>query len=382
MPPEFVNNSSLWGSLFAAGVFAVGTVLAAGALFGSRLVLSHHKDPDPLDDHVPLDILLLGSLKGPVALFVFILGSLLAFMTLVATFESLSGADDWTRRIWTVAIIASVTFLISHTIHFTITWYVKAYSARTGTSLDDLVLPPIRRILPVMVYSIGGLMALSTVGVSVSPMLAGLGIGGLAVALALQPTLGNLFAGAYMMAERELNEGDYIKLEGGPSGYVVTVGWRSTKIKTFYNTLVIIPNSKLADTIITNYFHPGGGMFIMLTGGVSYENNLAHVREVVVDEIQRLVDDSPHSVKGYKPWFGFEKFGESNVEFWIYYQAKDLMGSFYLTSDGIERLHARFLTEGIKRNYPVREIVYPASNSQTSPIEPQNLVAGQPLEHG
>ena len=382
MPPEFVNDSPLWGSLFAAGVFAVGVVLAAGILFGSRLALSHRRDPDPLDDQVPLDILLLSSLRGPVTLFVLILGSLLAFMAMVATFESLSGADDWTRRIWTAAIIVSATYMISHSSQFTITWYIKSYAARTGTHFDDLVLPPIRRILPVVIYSIGGLMALNTVGITISPILAGLGIGGLAVALALQPTLGNLFAGAYMMAERELNEGDFIKLEGGPSGYVVTVGWRSTKIKTFYNTLVIIPNSKLADTIITNYYHPGGGMFIMLTGGVSYENNLAHVRGAVVDEIQKLIDESPHAVKDYKPWFGFEKFGESNVEFWVYYEASDLMGTFYLTSDGIERLHARFLAEGIKRNYPVREVLYPSSDGQTPPNEPQNLFAPQQVDDG
>jgi len=382
MLPEFVNDSPLWGSLFAAGVFAVGAILAAGAHFGSRLVLSHRGEPDPLDAHVPLDIFLLSSLKGPVALFVLILGSLLAFMTLVATFESLSGAEDWTRRIWAIAIIASATYLITHSFHFIITWYIKAYSTRTGTSFDDIVLPPIKKILPVVLYSIGGLMILNAVGISVTPMLAGLGIGGLAVALALQTTLGNFFAGAYLMAERELNEGDFIQLEGGPSGYVVTVGWRSTKIKTFFNTLVIIPNSKLADTIITNYYHPAGGMFIMLTGGVSYENNLAHVREVVVDEIQKLVDDSPHSVKDYKPWFGFDKFGDSNVEFWVYYEATDLMSSFYLSSDGIERLHARFLAEGIKRNYPVREVLHLSSNGQTPPNEPQDLVARHPADHG
>ena len=115
----------------------------------------------------------------------------------------------------------------------------------------------------------------------------------------------------------------------------------------------------------------------MLTGGVSYQNNLAHVRETVIDEIQKLVDESPDSVKEYKPWFGFDKFGESNVEFWIYYEAKELMGSFYLTSDGIERLHARFLAEGIKRNYPVREIVYPLADGEMRPGEPRDVYVQQ-----
>ena len=372
MPPDFVTDSVLWGLVFAAAMTGAGILLGGMVLKGSSLVLTHRTDPDPFDDRIPLDILLLGTLKGPVAFFVLVLGLLLAFMSIVATFDTLSAAEDWTRRIWVAAIIVVVTYLVSHVIHFTLSWYIRSYSARTGTHLDDLLLPPLRRILPWVIYSIGGVLALNNLGVSISPILAGMGIGGLAVALAVQPTLSNLFAGAYLMAEKEFNEGDYVKLEGGPSGYVVNVGWRSTKIKTFYNTLVIIPNSKLSDTIITNYFHPGGGMFIMLTGGVSYENNLAHVREVVVDEIQKLVDESPYSVKDYKPWFG-----ESNVEFWIYYESNDLMGSFYLTSDGIERLHARFLAEGIKRNYPVREILYPPANDGMLPADARDLYPRQ-----
>ena len=250
MPPGFITDSQLWGGVFAAGMIAAGVLLGAMVLVGSKLVLRRRTDPDPLDEHVPLDILLLGTLKGPVAFFVLVLGLLLAFMTIVATYDTLAAAEDWTRRVWTVAIIAAVTYLVSHVTHFTFTWYIRSYSAQTGTHLDDLLLPPLRRILPLVIYSMGGLLALNNLGVSISPILAGMGIGGLAVALAVQPTLGNLFAGAYLMAERELNEGDYVQLEGGPSGYVVNVGWRSTKIKTFFNTLVIIPNSKLADTII------------------------------------------------------------------------------------------------------------------------------------
>ena len=98
--------------------------------------------------------------------------------------------------------------------------------------------------MPLAIYTVGFLMALNTVGVSISPILAGAGIGGLAVALAVTPTLSNFFAGTYLMAERELNIGDYVVLDKGPSGYVVEVGWRSTKIRTFYNTMVIIPNEE------------------------------------------------------------------------------------------------------------------------------------------
>ena len=315
------------------------------------------------------------------AFFTTMTGFVLGFMVLTGlthpTFDFFNNLDEWTRNIWRIVVIAAVSYLIAHLTYFSLDWYIKNYAARTDTQFDDAILPPLRRVLPLVVYAVGVLMVLNSVGVSISPLLAGAGIGGLAVALAVTPTLSNFFAGTYLMAERELNTGDYVVLDKGPSGYVVEVGWRSTKIRTFYNTMVIVPNSKLADTILTNYFSPDSGMFIMLTGGVSYENDLAHVRRVVIDEIQKLVDESPYSVKDYKPWFGYEKFDESNVEFWIYYKAENLIGMFYLKSDGIERLHARFMKEGIKRNYPVRELMYPSPNGHQLTGNPMDLQTQQ-----
>ncbi|MDA0769930.1 MAG: mechanosensitive ion channel, partial [Chloroflexi bacterium] len=97
---------------------------------------------------------------------------------------------------------------------------------------------------------------MTALSIPISPIWAGLGIGGIAVALAVQPTLSNFFAGTYVVTEGELNMGDYIQLEGGPAGYVTEVGWRSTKIRTMFNNLVIIPNSRMAESIVTNFHNP------------------------------------------------------------------------------------------------------------------------------
>ena len=362
MPPEFATDSNLWGAVFASAVVGAGFVLSFAVWFGFKEVLKRRRDPDPTDSHVPLDMLFLTTMKGPVALILAALGILLGFLTVAETYEELSRVERWTERIWAAMVILAITYLLAHTSNFVISWYVKSYSKRTGTHLDDLILPIIGRVLPTSIYAVGTLVALNNVGVSISPVLAGLGITGLAVALAVQPTLSNFFAGAYLMAEREMKVGDYIYLTDGLEGYIDSIGWRSTKIKTFYNTLVIIPNSKLANTVITNLDQPGGGIFIMLRGGISYENDLAKVREIATEEIHELVAKSPHSVKDYEPWFGYENFGDSNAEFWIFYKARDLMGTFHLTSEGIERLHERFRKDGIKRNYPIREVLYPPSN--------------------
>ena len=124
------------------------------------------------------------------------------------------------------------------------------------------------------------------------------------------------------------------------------------------NTLVIIPNSVMADTIITNYQGPDPALNILVSGGVSYASDLQQVEEVSLEVTRSVIDDNAEAVKSMDPWFGFDSFGDSNVNFWIFLQATDRVGSFVVSNDLIKRLHARFAAEGIEINYPVRKIVF------------------------
>ena len=156
--------------------------------------------------------------------------------------------------------------------------------------------------------------------------------------------------------------GDYIELQDGPSGYVIEVGWRSTKIRTWLNNLVVIPNSVMADSIVTNYSGPEQAINIMVTSGVSYASDLRRVEAIGLEVGRQLIDDSPDAVKTADAFFGFEHFGDSNVEFWLFLQAKNRWGSFVLTNELIMRLHERFREEEIEINYPVRKLIYDSSN--------------------
>ena len=223
-------------------------------------------------------------------------------------------------------------------------------------------------ILPIVIYAVGSLIALDSLDVSISPLLAGFGIGGLAVALAVQPTLSNFFAGTYLVTEGELKAGDYIELDGGPAGFVVDVGWRSTKMRSRYNNLVIIPNSKMADSIVTNYSSPTPAINVVVTSGVSYESDLAQVERVVLEATKEIIAASDDAVTETEPFFGFSEFGDSNIDFWVFLQANDRLGSFVLKSELVKRIHQRFTEEGIEINYPVRKLVYPTPNGP-SPLD-------------
>lgn len=372
MLPPFVAQSEWGGALSAAIVFAAFLLASGVTNIVFRVFLSRiaSRIPGTLDEE------LLNVTRGPVVLFIALSGLFVALLILTnlhsPRFALIAGYQDYVLRAWLVVIIAEVAYLIYHLMDAAMTWYIQKVAITTETELDDRLLPPLKRIMPLVVYSLGFLMALSVLNIPISPILAGLGIGGLAVALAVQPTLANFFAGTYVVTEGELNVGDYIELQGGPSGYVVEVGWRSTKIRSMFNNLVIIPNSQMANSIVTNYYSPEPAMNVLVYCGVSYDSDLNVVESVVREASQELVNESEYAVDG-EPWFGFEEFGDSNISFWVFVQATDRLGSFYLTSDLVKVIHSRLTAEGIEINYPVRKLVFPSENGtgpEAPPIPP------------
>ena len=361
MTPGFIRESDFWGPLYALGVFAALVLVASIVQVALQIVIRRRTR----DASAALYAQVLATVKGPVVLFIVLLGLFLGFLVLTgltsSTYDALDGSDKWVRRAWGVVVIAEVSYLASQLTQILIAWYVRTIAARTATDLDAKLLPPLKRVLPLTIYAVGTLVALDSLDVSISPLLAGLGIGGLAVALAVQPTLSNFFAGTYLVTEGELKEGDFIELEGGPSGYVVEVGWRSTKIRSRYNNLVIVPNSHMASSVVTNYSSPTLAMNVVVTCGVSYDADLDRVENVVTEVARQVIDESPDAVKENPPFFGFSEFGDSNIDFWVFLQARDRWGTFTLTNDLIKRIHARFKEEEIEINYPVRKLV-PSTN--------------------
>ena len=363
MLPPFISQSE-WGGVIGAMIVFALFLLAAGVV---NVVLRTVIRRWASRTQGTLDEELLSVVRGPLVLFVALSGLFLALLIITGMenprYALIRGYEDYILRAWLVALIAEVSYLIYHLLDASLSWYIRSVAVKTETELDDRLLPPLRRLLPLAVYSLGGLMALSVLNIPISPILAGLGIGGLAVALAVQPTLANFFAGTYVVTEGELNVDDYIELQGGPAGYVVDVGWRSTKIRSMFNNLIIIPNSQMANSIVTNYYSPNPAIDVLVYCGVSYDCDLEHVERVVRAAAQELADASEHSVKGEAPWFGFEEFGDSNISFWVFIRATDRIGSFFLTSELVKAIHSSLTAEGIEINYPVRKLVFPVGEN-------------------
>ena len=312
-----------------------------------------------------LDSSLVKSVRWPVTFGILVLGAYLAVtIPLGLSGSEQDRADTIARAAGIVVGITVVVGLLSSAID----WYLATLATRTNHVVDLRLFPLFRRVGGVITYGIGALLVLDVMDINISPLIAGLGLGGLAVALAIQPTLANLFAGTYVMTEGVITTGDYIELEGGMAGYVVEVGWRSTRIRTWGNNLVVVPNARFAETIITNYQQPVPAVNVYVTCGVSYDSDLDLVEEVSREVMNDLVENDPNAIRSYGSWFAFDAFGESNVNFWLFLQSRDRLASFNLQSSLIKNLHRRFKEEDITINYPVRTLQFPDGFSPETAI--------------
>ena len=303
-----------------------------------------------------VDAKLVGAVRLPLTLVLVVLG---AYLALTLPLDLSPEQQDIVNSVGGLLVILVVVVGVASLISYVAEWYTKNVAPRTESTLDQRLVPLFRRVAVGLVYGLGAVLTLDQLGINIGPLIAGLGLGGLAVALAIQPTLANLFAGTYVMTEGVVNPGDYIVLDGGVGGYVVDVGWRSTRIRTWGNNLVIIPNSKFAETIITNYQQPYPMVNVYLTCGVSYDSDLYQVGRVCQEVMDHVLETNDSAVKEYGSYFGFDNFGDSNINFWLFLQAKDRPASFIVRSDLVQRLHRRFQEEGILINYPVRSLKFP-----------------------
>ena len=357
--PDLAVDSARLASLYAAGIVAVFAAASIVVHVVLSVVASRRRQAD---DH-SLAAALLTTCKGPVVLFTVLLGLLLAFQVLASSTDTalswMADYREWALRVWMVLVAVMASYLATHVLEALSLWYLENVAERTASDIDDRIMTQVRRFVPLVVYSVGLLLSLDILGVSITPLIAGLGIAGIAVALALQPTLGNLFSGTYLAVEGELNEGDFVELDGGPSGFVVDVGWRSTKIRDRFNNMIIIPNSTLVDSILTNYYSYSKVMTVLVACGVSYESDLRRVEEVTLEVAAQVRDDLEEAVDDFDPVVRFTAFGDSNIDFVVVMQAQDRAASFAVRHETIKRLHTRFNEEGIEINYPVRRLVFP-----------------------
>jgi small-conductance mechanosensitive channel len=212
-------------------------------------------------------------------------------------------------------------------------------------------------ILKGTILVIGFLIILSVLGISITPLITALGVGGLAVALALQDTLANLFAGIHILVEKSIRIGDFIKLETGQEGYVEDITWRTTRVRMLPNNMVVIPNSKLAQSVVTNYYLPEKRMSLLIPIGVSYSSDPEKVEKILVEEAKEAVGKIPGLLGDPEPFIRFiPGFGDSSLDFTLICQVKEFTDQYLVQHELRKRIFKRFKEEGIEIPFPHRTV--------------------------
>ncbi|MFF2202348.1 mechanosensitive ion channel family protein [Streptomyces sp. NPDC058145] len=243
--------------------------------------------------------------------------------------------------------------------------------SRSGVAGSATIFVNITRVL---VLAIGFLVVLQTLGVSIAPLLTALGVGGLAVALALQDTLANLFAGIHILASKTVQPGDYIRLSSGEEGYVVDINWRQTTVRQLSNNLVVIPNGQLARTNMTNYTRPEQQLTILVQVGVSYDSDLDHVERVTHEVIAETMTGITGAVADHEPAIRFHTFGDSRIGFTVILGVGEFSDQYRIKHEFIKSLHRRYREEGVHIPSPTRTVAL----QQGAVVIPQQRGAEEP----
>ncbi len=227
---------------------------------------------------------------------------------------------------------------------------------------DTMMSHTITRVMvQIGIWITGIALIMQAMGVSITPVLTALGVGGLAVALAMQDTLSNLFAGIQIIMARQIKIGDYVKMESGEEGYITDIGWRSTAVTALGNNLIIIPNGKLAQMMATNYNLPQQFMTVNVHVGVSYGSDLEQVERVSLEVGRSVMVDCAGGIVDYEPDMFYESFDDSSITFRIRLRAFKFEDKFLITHEFIKRLHKRYAQEGIEIPFPQRVVTLPKS---------------------
>jgi len=239
-------------------------------------------------------------------------------------------------------------------------WYAHEIAGKTKSKMDDKYLHIFRRVINIILYAVVGMLILQQLGVQITPLIASLGIGGIAVALALKDTLENFFSGFYIISDRAVQIDDYVEVEapgGTVKGHVEDIGWRSSKIKTLTNNHVIVPNSTFANSVVINYQAPRSEMSLVVPCGVSYDSDLEKVEKVtneVIRDVHKTVDGCD---KKAKPAIRYKEFADSSINFIAIIKILDPVKQGPVRHEFIKRLKKRYDKEGIDIPFPIRTVL-------------------------
>jgi small-conductance mechanosensitive channel len=296
-----------------------------------------------------LDVLIEESLRGALLIWALILGLHLANENSNLPVRYQRQIHTFLEFLWVLSLTIAASRFAGNVVRF---YGGRVTGAQSVTSLTQ-------KLAQLIVLAVGTVWLLKVVfDMSLTPVITTLGVGGLAVALALQDTLSNLFAGFYVSISRLVRIGDYIKLSSGEEGYVTDINWRCTTMLTLANNMVVIPNSKLGTTIYTNYYLPEPSMELSVSFGVAGDNDIDRVEAILLEESKAAAGHIEGMLADPAPNIRFSPGpGDSGLAFQVNFHVSTFADQHRVMSELRKRLYKRLVKEKIGMAVPTRTII-------------------------
>lgn len=325
-------------------VFIMLAALVVGWIF-QKMVAQHLRRMAKKTKWKGDDVIIEGIGQAPI-LWVLIIGMDIASYKL--PFEN--GYGMLVRQGLLIIFVISVSIALSRISMLSIELYTRKQSgALQSTSMFNV-------LTKITIYTLAGLVIMQTLGISILPLLTALGVGGLAVALALQDTLSNLFAGLHIIATRKFHPGDFIEIDPDHAGVVEDISWRNTTLRTLANNLIIIPNAKVASAIVINYANPQNELSVLVPVGVAYSSDLKKVEEVTLEVAREILKSVEGAVPDYEPVIRYTQFADSSVNFKVILRAKNFVDQYKIVHEFMKALHVRYKQEEIEIPFPQTDV--------------------------
>jgi small-conductance mechanosensitive channel len=328
----------LKGTIFFAA-WAVGLILVMRIAYAHLRQLSRQTRTD-------LDDIILRALSVPLVIVILVSGGLILtkFLPLSPTWDK--GLNLGVK----IAFILAGVFFLDRLAKALLRHYsTRADYLRASFGVVQIAVRAVVLLLTLLII-------LDMAGVSITPLLASLGVGSLALALALQAPLVNFFAGLQLVADKPIQVGQYVKLNTGEEGTVTRIGWRATVITTLGNNYIVVPNSKMADAIITNYDLPDRQTSVVFQVGVHYKNDLDKVERIAREVALEVLETVAGGVKHSEPLVRYHTLGETGINFNVILRADAMTSTYLLKHEFIKRLHRRYRQEGVVFPMPIGTI--------------------------
>ncbi|MCK4859176.1 MAG: mechanosensitive ion channel [Candidatus Omnitrophica bacterium] len=296
-----------------------------------------------------LDDLLIVSLKRPLFLIIFGVGIYIAIGQLPLPDKLII----FFKEAFFVFTVLAGVYLILSLCQAVLNWYAKEVAPKTKSKFDDQFIPLLRKLLKVVIIMIAALIIMEHFKYDIKALVTTLGVASLAIALAVQETLGNVIAGLGIIVDRPFQIGDRIQIPSGEVGDVYEIGLRSVKVLTLDHTMVVVPNAEIAKNRIINLSYPDPKLKLKIPIGVAYGSDLKKVKNILLGIARTL----PEILNKPEPKVYFRKFNDFSLDFLLICWIDSYTNKFAITDDINMAINQKFIEQNINIPFPIRQLV-------------------------